>query len=62
MLGVPLRLSGKDVPRSLEVRGEVYITNSDLVAINQQREAAGEPPYANTRNLAGGGIKLLDPR
>ena len=62
VLGVPLRLIGKDAPDLLEVRGEIYITNSDLVAINQQREAAGEPPYANPRNLAGGGIKLLDPR
>lgn len=62
VLGVPLRLTGRDVPPSVDVRGEVYITNSDLVAINQQREAAGEPLYANTRNLAAGGIKLLDPR
>jgi DNA ligase (NAD+) len=62
VLGVPLRLTGRDVPTSLEVRGEVYITNSDLVAINQQRERSGEPAYANTRNLAGGGIKVLDPR
>jgi len=62
VLGVPLRLSGKDVPKSLDVRSEVYITNSDLVAINQQRELSGEPAYANTRNLAGGGIKVLDPR
>jgi DNA ligase (NAD+) len=62
VLGVPLRLTGDDVPKSLEVRGEVYITNSDLVAINQAREQAGEPAYANTRNLAAGAIKLLDPR
>ena len=59
---VPLRLSGRDVPTELEVRGELYITNSDLVAINEKRQAAGEALYANTRNLASGGIKLLDPR
>jgi DNA ligase (NAD+) len=62
VLGVPLRLSGRDVPKELEVRGELYITNSDLVAINEKRQAAGEALYANTRNLASGGIKLLDPR
>jgi DNA ligase (NAD+) len=62
VLGVPLRLSGRDLPKELEVRGELYITNSDLVAINEKRQAAGEALYANTRNLASGGIKLLDPR
>jgi DNA ligase (NAD+) len=62
VLGVPLRLSGRDVPKELEVRGEVYITNSDLVAINEKRQATGEPLFANTRNLAGSGIRLLDPR
>jgi len=62
VLGVPLRLSGRDVPDVLEVRGEVYITNSDLTTINQQREKRDQPAYANTRNLAAGSIKLLDPR
>jgi DNA ligase (NAD+) len=60
--GVPQRLAGRNVPASVEVRGEVYITNSDLVAINEKRQAADEAPYANTRNLASGAIKLLDPR
>lgn len=59
---VPLRLSGPDVPRVLEVRGEVYVTNSDLVALNEQQRAAGLPPYANPRNLAAGAMRMLDPR
>ena len=59
---VPLRLSGADVPPVLEVRGEVYMTNSDLVALNEQQRAAGLPPYANTRNLAAGAMRMLDPR
>ena len=59
---VPLRLKGKGIPPLLEVRGEVYITNSDLVAINEQRNKQGFEPYANTRNLASGSIKMLDPR
>ncbi|QDU90570.1 DNA ligase [Pirellulimonas nuda] len=62
VLGAPLRLVGDDVPELLEVRGEVYITNPDLVAINQRRSAAGEAPFANTRNLTAGTIKTLDPR
>lgn len=59
---VPLRLKGKNIPPLLEVRGEVYITNSDLVAINEERERKELEPYANTRNLASGSIKMLDPR
>ncbi|MCI0492917.1 MAG: NAD-dependent DNA ligase LigA, partial [Planctomycetes bacterium] len=62
VLGVPLRLYGRDVPEFLEIRGEVYIRNSDLVRINEQRAGGGESPFANTRNLAAGTIKLLDPR
>jgi DNA ligase (NAD+) len=60
--GVPLRLSGNDVPSSLEIRGEVYMTNTDLADINARRKAAGRELYANTRNTAAGGIKLLDPK
>ncbi len=62
VLGVPLRLHGKDVPAVLEARGEVYMTNADLVRLNQERKAAGEPAYANTRNVTAGSIRLLDPR
>lgn len=60
--GVPLRLHGKDLPPVLEIRGEVYMTNSDLADINARRKEAGKELYANTRNTAAGGIKLLDPR
>ncbi len=59
---VPQRLQGKLVPPLLEVRGEVYITNSDLVKINQELQAADEKPLANTRNAASGGLRLLDPK
>ncbi len=59
---VPLRLSGDRVPQVLEVRGEIYMTNSDLVSLNQRQEAAGEAVYANPRNVAAGSIRLLNPK
>lgn len=62
VLGVPLKLSGKHVPRLLEVRGEVYMTNRDLVRLNEEQAQKGGEPYANTRNVAAGSIRLLDPR
>ena len=59
---VPLRLRGKEIPPIVEARGEVYMTNSDLVKLNQEQAARGEPAYANTRNVSAGSIRLLDPR
>ena len=45
-------------PERIEVRGEVYMTNSDLVTLNQQQAEAGLAPFANTRNVAAGSIRL----
>jgi DNA ligase (NAD+) len=59
---VPLRLAGDRVPPVLEVRGEIYMTNSDLVRLNEDQLRRDEPPFANTRNVTAGSIRLLDPR
>ncbi len=59
---VPLRLLGDEVPAVLEVRGEVYMANSELVRINEAQSAKGLPPFANTRNLTAGCVRRLDPR
>jgi DNA ligase (NAD+) len=62
VLGVPLRLLGDTPPPYLEVRGEVYMTNQDLVRLNDLRTAAGEAAFKNTRNVSAGTIRLLDPK
>ncbi len=59
---IPLRLHGGHVPPLLEVRGEIYMTNSDLVRLNQQQKAEGKPLFANTRNVTAGSVRQLDPR
>lgn len=59
---VPLRLTTDSPPKILEVRGEVYMANSELVRLNERQATAGQPLYANTRNVAAGSIRLLDPR
>ena len=59
---IPLHLSGKHFPPVLEVRGEVYMTNADLVRLNEEQQAKEEQVYANTRNVVAGSIRLLDPR
>jgi DNA ligase (NAD+) len=60
--GVPLVLAIADPPPLVEIRGEVYMTNSDLVVLNERQAQAGLAPFANTRNVAAGSIRLLDPR
>ncbi|MDR3580739.1 MAG: NAD-dependent DNA ligase LigA [Oryzomonas sp.] len=59
---LPLRLSGKDIPRLLEVRGEVYLSLEAFQQINRDKEENGEPPFANPRNAAAGSLRQLDPR
>ena len=61
LIDCPLKLADKPPP-VLEIRGEVYMTNSDLVRLNEEQQKNGLPPYANTRNCAAGSIRLLDPR
>jgi DNA ligase (NAD+) len=61
ILDVPRRLKGSPPP-VLEIRGEVYMTNSDLVSLNERQAEKGEAAYANPRNVAAGSIRLLDPR
>ncbi|MDR3637708.1 MAG: NAD-dependent DNA ligase LigA [Isosphaeraceae bacterium] len=59
--GIPLSLVGSPPPL-LEVRGEVYMTNTELVRLNELRRANDEPPFMNPRNSTAGSLKLLDPR
>jgi DNA ligase (NAD+) len=46
----------------LEVRGEVFYPKTSFRRLNSEREAAGEPLFANPRNAAAGTIRLLDSR
>ncbi|MGD0922427.1 MAG: NAD-dependent DNA ligase LigA [Terriglobia bacterium] len=64
---VPLRIDPKMLtaigrPKRFEVRGEVIMTRRAFEHVNAQREAVGEPKFANPRNSAAGSMRQLDPR
>ncbi len=65
---VPLRIPASgfkckgDIPKHLEVRGEVYLSHPQFEAINRQKEKEGEELFANPRNACAGTLKLLDPK
>jgi DNA ligase (NAD+) len=61
MKSVPARLHGK-APALIEIRGEVFMTKADFLALNERQAASGERLFANPRNAAAGGLRQIDPR
>ena len=59
---VPHKLKGKSWPKVCELRGEVYMTHADFLALNKAQEKAGEQIYANPRNSAAGSLRQKDPK
>lgn len=58
---IPLRLAPLDKRfATLEVRGEIFMTKSVFERVNDDREEAGEPRFANPRNAAAGTVRMLD--
>jgi DNA ligase (NAD+) len=57
---IPLRLSATDVPERLQVRGEIYIPQSEFEAYNKKAVARGLKPMINPRNGAAGSLRQLD--
>lgn len=58
---IPHKLKGRNIPQIVEVRGEVYMTHEEFIALNKRQADAGEPVYANPRNSAAGSLRQKDP-
>ena len=54
---VPLVLTGEGYPDFFEIRGEILMPYASFDRLNAERDAAGEPPFANPRNAAAGTLK-----
>jgi DNA ligase (NAD+) len=59
---VPLQLRGKNFPKRLEVRGEVYIPKEKFKKLNDHLKEHNEKTFVNPRNAAAGSLRQLDPR
>jgi DNA ligase (NAD+) len=59
MQSVPTKLKGH-VPALIEIRGEVFMTKADFLAMNEAQAKAGHKVFANPRNAAAGSLRQLD--
>ena len=59
---IPLHMRTEGAPpRTIEVRGEVYLALSAFQRLNERLVAAGKKPAPNPRNAAAGSLRQLNP-
>ena len=60
--GIPRKLIGDDLPRVIEVRGEVFLPVKAFEELNDRLREAGQRAFSNPRNAAAGSLRQKDPK
>ncbi len=60
--GIPHQLVGAQIPKVIEIRGEVFFPVALFNELNASLVASGKAPFANPRNAAAGSLRQKDPR
>jgi DNA ligase (NAD+) len=59
---IPLKLTGKNIPHVVEVRGEVFMSHAGFEKLNARARERGDKLFVNPRNAAAGSLRQLDPQ
>ncbi|QCI20227.1 NAD-dependent DNA ligase LigA [Buchnera aphidicola (Brachycaudus cardui)] len=59
---IPLKLTGCDIPKRLEIRGEVFMLKSDFLELNEISQIEKNKSFSNPRNAAAGSLRHIDPK
>ena len=57
---IPLKIIDDNIPKSFEIRGEVFFPKNKFQEFNKERDSLGLQEYSNTRNAASGALRQLD--
>ena len=55
-----LKLEGKNIPKKIEVRGEVVMLIKDFELLNKNQVELSQKLFANPRNAAAGSLRQID--
>ncbi|MCP4354203.1 MAG: NAD-dependent DNA ligase LigA [Proteobacteria bacterium] len=59
---VPHKLKGDNIPKIIEIRGEIFMYDADFDKMNENQMKIGGKIFANSRNATSGSVRQLDPR
>ncbi|MDE5285700.1 MAG: NAD-dependent DNA ligase LigA, partial [Buchnera aphidicola] len=58
---IPLKIVGINIPKRLEIRGEICMLKNDFLKLNKKLSSKKENVFSNPRNAAAGSLRNLNP-